>query len=203
MIARLRGIVDSAGADRCVIDVGGVGYLVFCSSRTLTALPATGAEAMVHIETHVREDHIHLYGFSDVSERDCFNMLLGVQSVGARVALAILSALAPGDLVRAILAQDKTMLTQAPGVGPKLAQRIVTELKDRVGDLALGPGAALVATPAASAADALAGDAVSALVNLGYRQLDAFAAVQTAAWRLDGEPDLQTLIRGGLQELSP
>ncbi len=201
MIARLSGRLDSAGGSECIIDVGGVGYLVFCSGRTLAALGETGSAVSLLIETHVREDHIHLYGFSEVAERDWFRLLLGVQGVGAKVALGILSTLTPGELTQAVLSQDKTMPTRAPGVGPKLGGRIVAELKDKVGNLALGPGAT-TADPV-PAVQGPAVDAVSALVNLGYRPAEAQRAVQTAANTLGEAAELQTLIRDSLRHLAP
>jgi Holliday junction DNA helicase RuvA len=199
MIAKLAGLLDSVGDDRAVVDVGGVGYLVFCSGRTMRALPAAGQPVVVHIETHVREDHIHLYGFADEAERDWFRLLQSVQGVGARVALAILTVHAPGDLMLIIAAQDKAAVAQANGVGAKLAGRIVAELKDAVGGLALHPagvtgGVALVEV-------GVEGDAVSALVNLGYRRTEAAMAVAGAARAMDGEAELDVLIRAGLREL--
>ncbi|HSR55563.1 MAG TPA: Holliday junction branch migration protein RuvA, partial [Alphaproteobacteria bacterium] len=131
MIASLKGLIESVGEDFAVIETGGVGYLVFCSARTLSALPPAGEAAALKIETHVREDHIHLYGFATAAERDWFRLLITVQGVGARVALAILSVLPPSDLGLALAAGDKAALGRAAGVGPKLAQRIVTELKDK------------------------------------------------------------------------
>jgi Holliday junction DNA helicase RuvA len=185
MIAKLTGILDHIGADGAIVDVGGVGYLVSASTRTLGQLQP-GAVARLLIETHVREDHIHLYGFIDAAERDWFRLLTTVQGVGAKVALAILSAVAPNDLTLAIVAQDKAMLARADGVGPKLAARIVNELRDKVG------GLALAATNAA----------VSALVNLGYRRAEAFGAVAAASRRLGGDAKVDALIRAGLQELA-
>ncbi len=199
MIAKLAGMLDSVGDDHAVVDVGGVGYLVFCSGRTMRALPAAGQPVVVHIETHVREDHIHLYGFADEAERDWFRLLQSVQGVGARVALAILSVHAPGDLMLIIAAQDKAAMAQANGVGAKLAGRIVAELKDAVGGLALHPagvtgGVALIEV-------GVEGDAVSALVNLGYRRTEAAMAVAGAARAMDGAAELDVLIRAGLREL--
>jgi len=199
MIAKLAGLLDSVGDDRAVVDVGGVGYLVFCSGRTMRALPAVGQPVVVHIETHVREDHIHLYGFADQAERDWFRLLQSVQGVGARVALAILTVHAPGDLMLIIAAQDKAAMAQANGVGAKLAGRIVAELKDAVGGLALHPAGA--AGGAALAEVGVEGDAVSALVNLGYRRTEAAMAVAGAARAMDGEAELDVLIRAGLREL--
>ena len=202
MIAKLTGILDHIGPDGAVIDVGGVGYLCFCSSRTLGQLPAPGGPARLLVETHVREDHIHLYGFVDVADRDWFRLLTTVQGVGAKVALAILSAVAPDELTLAIVSQDRTTLARADGVGPKLAARIVNELRDKVGGLALA--ATNSAAPAASAAvDAgVTGDAVSALVNLGYRRAEAFGAVTAASRRLGDGAKVDALIRAGLQELA-
>jgi Holliday junction DNA helicase RuvA len=199
MIARLTGVVDSTTAEAAVVDVGGVGYLVFCSSRSLGRLPAVGGAVSLFVETHVREDHIHLYGFIDAAEREWFRLLTTVQGVGAKLALAILGVLSSGDLTQAILVQDKTSLTRASGVGPKLAARIVAELKDKVGGIALGPVAAVAAAtePAGPVADA-----VSALVNLGYRRSEAFGAVAQAAQRLGPQAALDALIRAGLKELS-
>jgi Holliday junction DNA helicase RuvA len=203
MIAKLAGTVDSVGPDGAVIDVGGVGYLAFCSTRTIGRLPPPGGAVRLLIETHVREDHIHLYGFIDAAERDWFRLLTTVQGVGARLALAILSAVAPEALALTIVAQDKAMLARADGVGPRLAARIVNELRDKIGGLALalpapGPAAGDVIGIDQQGAGA---DAVSALVNLGYRRAEAFGAVATAARRLGDGAALDALIRAGLQEL--
>lgn len=199
MIAKLTGLVDSAAMDSAVIDVGGVGYHVFCSAKTLGRLPARGNVASLMIETHVREDHIHLYGFADEAERDWFRLLTTVQGVGAKLALAILGVHSANDLAQVIAAQDKASMTRASGVGPKLATRILTELKDKAGGIALGGLAALA--PEAEPIGPMA-DAVSALVNLGYRRAEAFGAVAQAAKRLGGTPPLESLIRAGLKELS-
>jgi holliday junction DNA helicase RuvA len=196
MIAKLTGLLDSAGGDSAVVDVGGVGYLVFCSSRTLGKLPTKGGPVSLLVETHVREDHIHLYGFADVAEREWFRLLTTVQGVGARLGLAILSALSTDDLARAIASADKVSLSRASGVGPKLALRIALELKDKVGALALGPASAILPESGTAA------DAVSALVNLGYRRAEAFDAVAAATRRLGGAAAVDALIRAGLQELS-
>ena len=201
MIAKLTGHLDSIGEDWAIVDVGGVGYLVFCSARTLAHLPGRGEAVSLTVETHVREDHIHLYGFADVAERDWFRLLTTVQGVGARVGLAILSVLGPRELADAILGQDKTMVTRAQGVGPKLAARIVIELKDKVGGLeAYAPAAAAAAAtgPGRAALD----DAVSALVNLGYRRGDAFGAVTGAQRSLGDAAPVEALIRAGLKELN-
>ena len=201
MIAKLAGLLDQVMSDGAVIDVGGVGYLVFCSTRTIGQLPPPGAATRLLVETHVREDHIHLYGFIDTAERDWFRLLTTVQGVGARLALAILSAVAPEALTLAILAQDKAALARADGVGPKLAARIVNELRDKVGGLAIAAQTAHTAGMS-SAEDGAAADAVSALVNLGYRRAEAFGAVATAARRLGDDAAIDALIRAGLQELA-
>lgn len=203
MIAKLKGLIDSLGDDFAVIDVGGVGYLVFCSGRTLGRLQ-TGTAAALHVETHVREDHIHLYGFLEPGERDWFNLLTTVQGVGAKVALAILSVAAPEQLLQTIAAQDKVMLTRASGVGPKLALRILTELKDKAGKMSLGgfassAGAAVISTPVGDGG--LMEDAISALVNLGYKRLEAFEAVGIVAKELGEGADSSTLIRQALKRL--
>ena len=206
MIAKLRGRLDSTGPNWAVIDVGGVGYLVFCSARTLDRLPKSG-EAQLLTVTHVREDHIHLYGFASAAERTCFRMLQTVQGVGAKHALSVLSVLSPDEVFTAIAAQDRAMLTRADGVGPKLAQRIVNELKDKTVNVALGLGADASA-PARAAAlaghpgdDALA-DAVSALVNLGYGRAEAYGAVTNARKALGEAAQLDKLITLGLKELA-
>ena len=200
MIAKLIGTLDEIAADVAVINVAGVGYQVFCSSRTFARLPSVGAPVQLHIETHVREDHIHLYGFIDRAERDWFRLLMTVQGVGARLALAILSVQVPESLGLAILAQDKTALARAEGVGPRLAARIANELRDKVGGF---PGAAAdSAVPAAPASQGAAADAVSALVNLGYRRSEAFGAVAAAAQRLGSGAGADALIRAGLRELA-
>jgi Holliday junction DNA helicase RuvA len=201
VIAKLAGIVDQIGAEEVVVDVGGVGYLAFCSARTIGRLPPPGAAVQLLIETHVREDHIHLYGFVDAIERYWFGQLTTVQGVGARLALALLSAVTPEQLALAIAAQDKAALTRAEGVGPRLAARIVNELHDKVSDSVPAAMSSAPAAPRQAAGDAAA-DAVSALVNLGYRRAEAFGAVATAAQRLGSGAETGTLIRAGLQELS-
>lgn len=201
MIAKLSGIVDSTGSDWVVVDVGGVGYLAFCSGRTLAALPAAGSPVSLLVETHVREDHIHLYGFLEAADRDWFRLLTTVQGVGARVALAVQSVLSATDLMQAVLIQDKAPLTRASGVGPKLAGRIVAELKDKVGGISLAAPAAAIADAAAVEGGPVA-DAVSALVNLGYRRAEAFGAVAHAARQLGPDAGIEALIRAGLKELS-
>ncbi|MFT5538940.1 MAG: Holliday junction DNA helicase RuvA [Alphaproteobacteria bacterium] len=207
MIAALNGLIDSIGEDSVIVDVGGVGYLVFCSSRTLAALPRVGEAVSLRIDTHVREDHIHLYGFSTEAERAWFRLLTTVQGVGVRVALAIQSALAPTDLARAIAAGDKPALGRASGVGPKLAARIATELKDKAGALELGMGAHLPDKGGAKGQASDVGDeqrvsdAVSALVNLGYGRTEAYGAVIEAVREMGEDSPLQALIRGGLTRL--
>ena len=202
MIAKLTGRLDSTGNDHAVIDVGGVGYLVFCSARTLARLGPAGSAVAVLVDTHVREDAITLYGFAEAGEREWFRRLITVQGVGARVAGAILSALSPDDLTRAIVAGDKTALCRADGVGPKLAMRLVTELKDKVGGIVLGPAAASGATAGATVPSGGAlGDAVSALVNLGYGRSEAFAAATAAGRTLGAEATVSALIRHALQAL--
>src|SRR5579864_275032 len=194
MIAMLAGVVDLVASDSMVLDVNGVGYLVFASSRSLAKAPKRGEPLRLLIETHVREDHIHLYGFADEAEREWFRLLTTVQGVGAKLALALLSAVAPEQLATAIAAQDRAALTEADGVGPKLAQRIVNELKDKAGALSLGPA---VAAPKGAASEA-----VSALVNLGYPRGDAYGAVAQAARVLGANASLDALIRSGLKELA-
>ncbi|VAX05832.1 Holliday junction ATP-dependent DNA helicase RuvA [hydrothermal vent metagenome] len=204
MIAKLKGLVDSIGENFCVIDVNGVGYLVFCSGRTLGNLPGLGEATILMIETHVREDHIHLFGFSSELEKDWFKLLQSVQGVGAKVALAILSAIAIDELSNSIAAQDKTVVGRASGVGPKLATRIITELKDKVAKFALpSPKTDIksAAVPGRSEGAANIQDAVSGLVNLGYRQTEAYLAVSNAARSNEGA-SMSDLIRLGLKELS-
>lgn len=195
MIAHLKGRLAAAGADHAVIDVGGVGYLVGASARTLAALPAIGEACVLHTEMLVGEDFIRLVGFAEADERDWFRLLTGVQGVGARVALAILSALEPADLIRAIAAQDKAMVARANGVGPKLAERIVRELKDKAGGVAIGPAAAAQAVPGGDSADA-----VSALLNLGFRPAEAGAAVAAAEAELGAGAGLDALVRLALRK---
>jgi len=200
MIASLTGTLASAATDQAVIDVGGVGYLVFASRRTLERLPGPGEAVRVLVETHVREDHIHLYAFLDDPERFWFRTLTTVQGVGARVALAILSVLTPDELVRAIAAQDKAVVTRADGVGPKLGARIVTELKDKAGEIALGP-VSLVGPTATIPEGGATADAVSALVNLGYGRSEAFGAIAGAARATGDGASVETLVTAGLKEL--
>jgi Holliday junction DNA helicase RuvA len=206
MIAKLTGRIDSITDGTAIIDVGGVGYLVSCSARTLSAL-APGAAASLLIETQVREDAIQLFGFTDGGEQLWFRRLITVQGVGAKAALAILSAVSADDLVLALASGDRTVLMRAVGVGTKLAARIVAELKDRVPPLTHpGAGGGIVRTPAGASGPGGGGatqDAVSALVHLGFLPAEAYGAIASASARLGAAADLEALIRGGLAELSP
>ena len=198
MIGKLTGLVDFTDEDHMILDVGGVGYLVYASARTLGRLPAKGGGVSLLIETHVREDQIRLYGFIDRAEQDWFRLLQTVQGVGTRHAMAILSALPPQELAKAIAAQDKAALARANGVGPKLAGRIAAELREKVDGIALGP--VLVATE--GGVETTTEDAVSALVNLGYGRSEAFGVVVEASRRLGSDAGVETLIREGLKELA-
>ena len=204
MIGKLKGVVDSLGDDFVIIDVHGVGYVVNCSGRTLQNLPPIGEAVSLAIETQVREDAIRLFGFRADVERDWFRILLTVQGVGAKVALAILSVLAPNDVANAIALQDKAAISRAPGVGPRLAARIVSELKDKTpAYIDIDAGAVKLAGDVIEKrAPQPLQDAVSALVNLGYGQPQAAAAVAAAAKALGGSPETAALIRRGLKELS-
>jgi len=202
MIARLKGLVDGFGDGWVVVDVGGVGYLVFCSSKTLGQL-SVGEAAALEIETHVREDHIHLYGFRDSVERDWFKLLTSVQGVGAKVGLAVLGVLGPDDLMRAVAAGDKAMVTQTPGVGTKLAGRILSELKDKAGVIAIGQAGSRSPATVTVPGTAVLSDATSALANLGYGSAEALGAVSRAAGRLGDDASVEELIRDGLRELAP
>jgi len=194
MIAKLRGLLDSFGADHAVIDVAGVGYLVAASTRTLSSLGVIGDEVVLHTEMQVSDDAIRLIGFATAEERDWFRLLTSVQGVGSRVALAILSALTGDELHRAIASGDKAMVARAQGVGPKLALRIVNELKDKAGGIVLG--GATSAAPAGS----FSADAVSALQNLGFRPAEASAAVAKAEGELGPEATLDALVRTALKK---
>jgi Holliday junction DNA helicase RuvA len=203
MIGKLRGIVDEVGEEDLILDVGGVGYVVAASSRTLRALPAVGEAATLHVETQVREDAIRLFGFLTASERDWFRLLQSVQGVGAKVALAILGALSSEALAGAIARQDKATMSQAPGVGPKLAARLVLELKDKAPALSLADLGGAIAGDAPSAQlPKPAQDAVLALVGLGYARLQAAAAVNKGVATLGPEAQTAALIRAGLRELA-
>jgi Holliday junction DNA helicase RuvA len=204
MIGKLKGIIDSYGEDFVILDVQGVGYVVQCSTRTLQKLPPVGEAASLAIETHVREDAIRLYGFSSDAERDWFRLLQSVQGVGAKVALAILGVLPPADLASALATQDKTMVARAPGVGPKLAARIVSELKDKAPAFAsIDPAVIrLAGEDEAKGAPKPVQDAISALVNLGYGRPQAVAAVAASVKALGESAETQALIRRGLKELA-
>ena len=204
MIGKLRGIVDSYSDDAIILDVGGVGYLVQCSTRTLQALPRPGEAASLSIETHVREDAIRLYGFRSDDERDWFRLLQNVQGVGAKVALAILGLGSVNDLASAIALQDKTAVARAPGVGPRLAARIVAELKEKMPALgAVDPAVARLAgeEPGRGTSPAVH-DAISALVNLGYARPQAAVAIAAAIKALGEAAEAPALIRRGLKELT-
>jgi Holliday junction DNA helicase RuvA len=203
MIAKLTGLLDSTGPDWLIIDVGGVGYQVFASGRTLSQLPPMGQKFSLMIEALVRNEQTQLFGFFQEMERSWFRLLLGIQGVGAKVALALLTALSADDLHRAILTQDQTLITRADGVGPKLAGRIIAELKGKVGGLGLGlssvnPEGAAGITPLSSGM----GEAISALTNLGYRRSEAVEAVAKSSQRLGPSASTEALIRQGLKLLS-
>jgi Holliday junction DNA helicase RuvA len=204
MIGKLSGVIDSYGEDWVIVDVGGVGYQVYCSVRTLQSLPTVGDAATLAIETYVREDVIRLYGFGSDLEREWFRLLMTVQSVGTRVALALLGVFKPGDLATAIALQDKATLSRAPGVGKKVAERIVSELKDKAPAYSSADPMVvhLQADLAEHRAPRPVADAVSALVNLGYAQLQASAAVAVASRNAGEGADAESLIRLGLKELA-
>ena len=204
MIGKLKGIIDTYGEDFIVVDVNGVGYVVHCSARTLQALPAAGEPVVLAIETHVREDQIRLFGFLSDMEREWFRLLQTVQGVGTKVALSILSTLKPADLASAIALRDKAMITRSPGVGPKVAERIVTELKDKAPAYAsVDPAVVrLAGSLEEKRAPQPVADAVSALVNLGYGQPQAAAAIAAAAREAGEGAETVLLIRLGLKELA-
>jgi holliday junction DNA helicase RuvA len=195
MIAHLKGQLAATGADHAVIDVNGVGYLVGASVKTLEKLGITGDAVTIHTEMLVSEDSIRLMGFASADERDWFRLLTSVQGVGAKVALAILSILAPDELRTAVARADAAMIARANGVGPKLAQRIVNELKDKAGGIALG-GIGVSAAPAGGAA----ADAVSALLNLGFKPAEASSAVSAANDELGPGATLDALVRLALRK---
>ncbi len=204
MIGKLKGVIDSYGEGSIILDVGGVGYLVQCSPRTLQELPRVGEPATLAIETYVREDQIRLFGFSTDTEREWFRLLQTVQGVGAKVALAVLGTLKPADLASAIAMRDKAMVSRTPGVGAKVAERIVTELKDKA-PAYTNVDPALVRLSGAldeKRAPQPFADAVSALVNLGYAQPQAAAAIAAAARSAGESAEVRTLIRLGLKELA-
>ena len=204
MIGKLKGIIDSYGEDHIIVDVNGVGYVVHCSARTLQALPAQGEPVALAIETHVREDQIRLFGFLSDVEREWFRLLQTVQGVGTKVALSILSTLRPADLASAIALRDKAMIARSPGVGPKVAERIVTELKEKAPKYAeIDPAVVRLAGAVEERrAPQPVADAVSALVNLGYGQPQAAAAIAAAAREAGEGAETARLIRLGLKELA-
>ncbi len=203
MIGKLKGTIDGIGDDHALIDVHGVGYVVQASSRTLQTL-TNGSAVILFIETQVREDAIRLFGFTTEQEREWFRLLQSVQGVGAKVALAILSILSGGEIATAIGTQDKAMIARAPGVGPKLAQRIVVELKDKSPSFAaIDLGLSQLATAVNErAAPKPVADAISALVNLGYPQASAMSAIAAAVKALGDSAETSALIRQGLKELA-
>lgn len=196
MIGKLTGLVDTLDNDFILLDVGGVGYRVFCSAKTMMKLPPKGHSAALFIETQVREDHIHLFGFADQAEKDAFTLLTTVQGVGAKVALAILSALSANDIQMAVMTGDGKAFTQASGVGPKLGVRIVTELKGKIKSFG---GADLPPMPTVSDTAHLDA-AISALVNLGYGRSEA-GMVVAGVLRTNPDATLNDLIRLSLKEI--
>ena len=204
MIGKLKGTIDSYGEDFVILDVHGVGYQVHCSTRTLQALPAPGEAVTLSIETHVREDQIRLFGFQSDGEREWFRLLQTVQGVGAKVALAVLGTLKPAELANAIALRDRAAVARTPGVGPKVAERIVTELKDKAPAFSdIDPAVVrLTGEVEERRAPQPVRDAVSALVNLGYGQPQAAAAIAAAARHAGEGADTPSLIRLGLKELA-
>ena len=204
MIGKLKGIIDSYGEDFIILDVHGVGYQVHCSARTLQALPAAGEAATLSIETHVREDQIRLFGFLSDVEREWFRLLQTVQGVGAKVALSVLGTFKPGELASAIAMGDKASIKRAPGVGPKVAERLVIELKDKAPAYTdLDPAVIRLSGELSDKrAPQPVRDAVSALVNLGYGQPQAAAAISAASRNAGEGAETAQLIRLGLKELS-
>lgn len=213
MFAKLTGTIDTLFQDSLILDVNGVGYHVFASGKTLGIIGTQGDPVSLLIETHVREDHIHLYGFSSAQERDWFKLLTSVQGVGAKSGLAILSVCAPDKLLMAIISGDANILRQADGVGPKLAQRIVTELKDKAQNMNIGPVPVVATLPkkargakeeAAAPDTSIDHDAVSVLVNLGYGRSEAFSAVMLVRQKSNDNPapKLEDLIKLALKELA-
>ncbi|MDT8332662.1 Holliday junction branch migration protein RuvA [Roseomonas gilardii] len=200
MIGKLRGVLDSVHEGGCILDVNGVGYVVAASSRAVAALPPPPAQGTLWIETVVREDAITLYGFADAAERDWYRMLTAIQGVGPKVALALLSTLSPADLAAALMAGDRGALGRAPGVGPKLAARLVAELRDRVGAMPTGSFSVTIPPPVPAGA---AEETVSALLNLGWKRAEAAAAVNRVRGRLGDGAGLSELIRESLKELAP
>jgi Holliday junction DNA helicase RuvA len=203
MIAKLSGLLDSTGPDWLILDVNGVGYQVFASGRTLSQLPQAGEKFALLIETLVRNEQTQLFGFSQENERSWFRLLLGIQGVGAKVALALLTALSADELHRAIVTQDQTMITRADGVGPKLAGRIVAELKGKVGGFDLEMSSVIAGTiPGITSMASGMSEAISALTNLGYRRPEAVEAIAKSSHALGPDASTEALIRQGLNLLS-
>ena len=203
MIGKLRGKVDSIGRDWVIVDVGGVGYEVSCPARTLSRMPAIGQPVTLTIETYVREDAIKLFGFLSDAERSWFRLLQNVQGVGTKVALSILGVLEPQEIANAIALQDKAQVGRAPGVGPKVAQRIVSELRDKAPALLVAGGMGMPASAQGVPGQmSAASDAMSALINLGYSAAEANAAVASVSAKLGAEAKAEELIRQGLKELA-
>tara|TARA_B100001741_G_scaffold194349_1_gene160270 strand:- start:3137 stop:3766 length:630 start_codon:yes stop_codon:yes gene_type:complete len=204
MIAKLTGKITRANDESVIIDVNGVGYLVFCSAKTLEVVSKNEEVTSLLVETHVREDHIHLFGFFEEAEQNCFKILTTVQGVGAKVALGILSSWSPDKLANAISAGDKNLITKAPGVGPKLAARIITELKDKMGSVYESQIITNYGQKSVNKKvdEGVISDVISALENLGYQRGNAYAASLAAADRLGDSVSLQVLIREALSELS-
>jgi holliday junction DNA helicase RuvA len=204
MIGKLTGTIDSVGEDFVILDVHGVGYLVHCSARTLQELPAVGEAVVLAIETYVREDQIRLFGFRTDIEREWFRLLQTVQGVGAKMALSVLGTLKPNELASAIAMRDKAMIARAPGIGPKVAERICNELRDKTPEFSAVDRALvrLMGAVEEKSAPPTVADAISALVNLGYGPPQAAAAIAAAVREAGEGADTARLIRLGLKELS-
>lgn len=202
MIARLKGIIGEIEDNALILDVGGVGYQVFCSSNTLRSCPGTGEATALFIETHIREDHFHLYGFSTKAEKESFLKLTKINGVGAKMGIAILSVLSPSDLATAIMSQDKAAFTAVSGVGPKLAGRLITELKDQFSlGIDTAPATASTGGTIQSAGNTHLQDAIAALVGLGYSRSDAYQVIHRLAAQNDNLP-VEELIKQGLKSLT-
>lgn len=200
MIAKLTGILDSIHEGFLILDVSGVGYRIFCSAKTISKMPTVGQMTSLLIETQVREDHIHLFGFADKTEKQAFEILTTVQGVGAKVGLAILSALSGNEIQMAVMTGDAKAFTRAGGVGPKLATRLVTELKHKMGTLGSAESMAVLGNSAAAVAPGAMDESISALVNLGYGKSEAGMAVATIL-RQNPEAKTAELIRLALKEI--
>jgi len=201
MIGKLKGIIDFIGADHVIIDVGGVGYIVYASRNTILSLPQEGEAATLLIETHVREDHIHLYGFAGKEEKQWFGILTTVKGVGTKMALGILSALNPSQIATALMSKDKAAFTSVSGVGNKLAERLLTELKDKVPSVSDDPIASISESISINSSDKSLSEAISALTNLGYGRSDAYSAINKIAGK-NSNMTVEDLIRNGLKELA-